>query len=524
MGAPATSTAETTTSTQAQASSPTPAPYSHPIDWFGNGQKDSSHLLAEKTCEMICYMWFSPAPATSSPSSSPSASTSASASSLQLAASPGFVQFMQKVLETTQVSEAVIVLALHYIYALKERNRTAHGQPGSEFRVSIAGLMLANKFVDDNTYTNKTWSEVSGIELVDINRMEREFLKGLGFTLYVDKARYESWLKLLKGLVHAKERALRDWHHVHHRVHDRHHLRAHRASRAQASHSRPPRAYPSPSQQRSPAQAVFVPRARSTSPCRPLRPTVGTLPPLAVPTPEYAGAKRSADAAFSPTAVSFPAAEERPAKGIRLEIPSAAPVPSSREVSPLEPLQSFARLSLGNGSPLSGAANEGAALAAPYRVDPSRQLAIPQNLYYYSIACSPNAQPADAVVEPEDRDNWRRARLRHHQPVAPAPAPAPATYGSSLACPQPPAYAPYVQSASSSPAHSRGGPRLLAPVPQLAVQPTLALPSAHDPVWRAPSYGSWMPAANGQVYVAQSARTSPIAYAYAADWQRGRAH
>ncbi|EAU93350.2 hypothetical protein CC1G_04329 [Coprinopsis cinerea okayama7 len=129
-------------------------------------------------------------------------------SHLQLVATPSFISFMQKLLETTQVSQSVIVLSLHYIHRLKERNRFTPAQRGSEFRIAVAGLMMANKFLDDNTYTNKTWSEVSGIELEEINRMEREFLLGVDFNLYVDKPTYESWLNLLKGLVIAKERDL----------------------------------------------------------------------------------------------------------------------------------------------------------------------------------------------------------------------------------------------------------------------------------------------------------------------------
>ena len=39
--------------------------------------------------------------------------------------------------------------------------------------------------------------------------MEREFLFGVDFDLYVDKSTYASWLNLLKGLVHAKERDAR---------------------------------------------------------------------------------------------------------------------------------------------------------------------------------------------------------------------------------------------------------------------------------------------------------------------------
>ena len=36
-------------------------------------------------------------------------------------------------------------------------------------------LIMVNKLMDDNTYTNKTWPDVTGIELNDINKMECEF-------------------------------------------------------------------------------------------------------------------------------------------------------------------------------------------------------------------------------------------------------------------------------------------------------------------------------------------------------------
>ena len=117
------------------------------LDWFLNSHQ-SSLYLAEKTCEMVCYLWFS------SNSSSPRRHhfvphSNPHTASLQFSVSPHFIQFMQKVLETTQVSQSVIVLSLHYIYRLKERNRLTNSLPGSEFRVAIAALMMANKFVDE---------------------------------------------------------------------------------------------------------------------------------------------------------------------------------------------------------------------------------------------------------------------------------------------------------------------------------------------------------------------------------------
>jgi hypothetical protein len=160
------------------------------VDWLDFTRTRSAHFIAEKTCEMICYLWFATPsaagsgvgkaietpPATppsesavvsngsdalfASPVSLPAVAPSSSAgslpkptnsapSTLQLRATPTFVSFMQKLLETTQVSQSVIVLSLHYIYRLKERNQYTPAQPGSEFRIAVAGLMMGNKFLDE---------------------------------------------------------------------------------------------------------------------------------------------------------------------------------------------------------------------------------------------------------------------------------------------------------------------------------------------------------------------------------------
>ena len=108
---------------------------------------------------MICYLWFSvPSHAKLECNGTTIESEANSAelvklkntpTSLQLLASAAFVSFMQKLLETTQVSQSVIVLSLHYIHRLKEKNAYTPAQPGSEFRIAVTGLMMANKFLDE---------------------------------------------------------------------------------------------------------------------------------------------------------------------------------------------------------------------------------------------------------------------------------------------------------------------------------------------------------------------------------------
>ena len=97
----------------------------------------SSHqlslCLAKKTYEMVFYRWFSsnsPSPCHHQfvPHSSPHTA------SLQFSISPHFIQFMQKVLKTTQVSQSIIILSLHYIYRLEEQISLTSNPPGSRFR------------------------------------------------------------------------------------------------------------------------------------------------------------------------------------------------------------------------------------------------------------------------------------------------------------------------------------------------------------------------------------------------------
>ena len=48
--------------------------------------------------------------------------------------------------------------------------------------------------LDDDTYTNKTWAEVSGISVQEIHVMEVEFLSNMRYSLFTSKEQWEDWL------------------------------------------------------------------------------------------------------------------------------------------------------------------------------------------------------------------------------------------------------------------------------------------------------------------------------------------
>ncbi|GBE78572.1 cyclin-domain-containing protein [Sparassis latifolia] len=395
-----------------------------PLDWFSNAQQRPSRHIVEKTCEMICYLWFSSQSSSISPPKRTRADpegpqtyfphSDSSTASLQFSVSPAFICFMQKVLETTQVSQSVIVLSLHYIYRMKARNRFTSGQPGSEYRVAMAALMMANKFVDDNTYTNKTWSEVSGIDLVELNKMEREFLLGIDFGLYVDKTTYSSWLNLLRGLIMAKERDSQQWHRPWWRARSGHWSRAmtskHTPSCSAGSFANSHRARSSSPRRFS---AAF-PLTYSDSSTLPSVPSVSAHAVSA-----SSGSKRSAEVAFSPVPNVFPLVNpSHQPTGLTLQIPQAkysGGYSMANSSSPSEPLQSLAQLSL-DASPTNGSNSPAwtsgvrqdvgpQILVSAYHLDERQPHTAPQNLYYYALTSSAT----------EER-NYRKAKLQYHQP------------------------------------------------------------------------------------------------------------
>ncbi|KAI8099582.1 uncharacterized protein BX664DRAFT_321651 [Halteromyces radiatus] len=172
----------------AQKSSLPPSPPSTPTTHM-----DRMPTLADFAASIVYLMWHARKPSLMANTTKPSSPYRHSFSSVSGNASPAFKRFCLQVLTATQLSESAVFLALKYIANLLESNPSIEGAEGSEYRLFIVALMLANKFLDDNTFTNKTWSEVSGMKVQDLNIMEAEFLEALEYNLFVREHDYMNW-------------------------------------------------------------------------------------------------------------------------------------------------------------------------------------------------------------------------------------------------------------------------------------------------------------------------------------------
>jgi hypothetical protein len=108
-------------------------------------------------------------------------------------------KWMHSVLSATRLPSSTILLGLYYMnrrMVMLQQTGQARGLDVQLTRMITLGLLLGSKFLDDNTFINRSWAEVSGINVQDLNRMERDWLRAFEFRLHVDPAEaqgFDTW-------------------------------------------------------------------------------------------------------------------------------------------------------------------------------------------------------------------------------------------------------------------------------------------------------------------------------------------
>lgn len=116
----------------------------------------------------------------------------------------GFRKWVHQVLSATRLPSSTIVLAFDYL-SVHMRLTQSPSNPldapdSSIYSMLTTALILGSKFLDDNTFINRSWAEVSGIEVAVLNRMERAWLAEVCFHLHREpEAGFNSFLARWRG-------------------------------------------------------------------------------------------------------------------------------------------------------------------------------------------------------------------------------------------------------------------------------------------------------------------------------------
>ena len=115
-----------------------------------------------------------------------------SRSAVHFRASPahGLRNFVFQVLSSTRLPSSTILLGLLYMskrMANQSRKGTSSIAEASIHSMLIVALILGSKFLDDNTFQNRSWSEVSGLSVRTLNFMEFQWLADIKWDMHIDQ-------------------------------------------------------------------------------------------------------------------------------------------------------------------------------------------------------------------------------------------------------------------------------------------------------------------------------------------------
>ncbi|EDO15219.1 hypothetical protein Kpol_423p9 [Vanderwaltozyma polyspora DSM 70294] len=111
-----------------------------------------------------------------------------------------FTKGVSSVLNATRLPSVSIFQALHFLSKYLDKLPNGSSSIGGNsvnviYQNTMIAFILANKFNDDKTFTNKSWSEATGMELSTINEYERRWLNIFEWRLFDDKfSLYEDYV------------------------------------------------------------------------------------------------------------------------------------------------------------------------------------------------------------------------------------------------------------------------------------------------------------------------------------------
>lgn len=109
-----------------------------------------------------------------------------------------FCKFTSQVLTATRMPKSTILLSLVCLAKRWALGRIIHTDSviHPAYKILVVALLLANKFNDDNTFTNSSWNEATGVPVRDLSMIEMDWLRMTQWSLHLnakDRKNYNKW-------------------------------------------------------------------------------------------------------------------------------------------------------------------------------------------------------------------------------------------------------------------------------------------------------------------------------------------
>lgn len=125
------------------------------------------------------------------------------------------IRKLASALDATRLPRSSVLLGMTYLYRRKRLCQLMHygelqyvmSDERMIYLYVIVSLIIANKYNDDNTFTNRSWSNATGLPAEELNRYEKDWLLSCNYDLHFNlqfakseqPSSYKPWLTSISG-------------------------------------------------------------------------------------------------------------------------------------------------------------------------------------------------------------------------------------------------------------------------------------------------------------------------------------
>ena len=106
------------------------------------------------------------------------------------------LNYLKRIVEYTNIEESTLICALIYIDTVAKNKKITNL---NIHKILFSAILASIKYNEDKIYRNSYYSQIAGISLEELLKIENEFLNLIQFKLFIDDNKYLSYKLALEG-------------------------------------------------------------------------------------------------------------------------------------------------------------------------------------------------------------------------------------------------------------------------------------------------------------------------------------
>ena len=106
------------------------------------------------------------------------------------------LNYLKRIVEYTNIEESTLICALIYIDTVAKNKKITNL---NIHKILFSAILASIKYNEDKIYRNNYYSQIAGISLEELLKIENEFLNLIQFKLFIDDDKYLSYKLALEG-------------------------------------------------------------------------------------------------------------------------------------------------------------------------------------------------------------------------------------------------------------------------------------------------------------------------------------